>query len=156
MKFILYNLATAKEAWADEASELYKKKINHFISFDIQTLKAKKSAREDADFKRNEESELLLKNINSDDYVILFDERGSSFDSIKFSQKVENILGSSKKRAIFIIGGAFGVNEEVRQRADLKVCLSPMVMNHLMAQTMSLEQIYRAFTIIKKIPYHNI
>jgi 23S rRNA (pseudouridine1915-N3)-methyltransferase len=156
MKFILYNLATAKEPWAEQASELYKKKINHFISFDIQTLKAKKSAREDADFKRNEESELLLKNINSDDFVVLFDERGTVFDSLKFAQKVENILGSSKKRAIFIIGGAFGVNEDVRKRADLKVNLSPMVMNHLMAQTMSLEQIYRAFTIIKKIPYHNI
>jgi 23S rRNA (pseudouridine1915-N3)-methyltransferase len=156
MKFILYNLATAKEPWAEQASELYKKKINHFISFDIQTLKAKKSAREDADFKRNEESELLLKNINSDDFVVLFDERGTAFDSLKFAQKVENILGSSKKRAIFIIGGAFGVNEDVRKRADLKVNLSPMVMNHLMAQTMSLEQIYRAFTIIKKIPYHNI
>ncbi|MNT56711.1 Ribosomal RNA large subunit methyltransferase H [compost metagenome] len=135
---------------------MYRKKINHFISFEIQTLKAKKSAREDADFKRNEESDLILKNISSDDYVVLFDERGVAFDSIKFSQKVENILGSSKKRAIFIIGGAFGVNDDVRKRADLKVCLSPMVMNHLMAQAMSLEQIYRAFTIIKKIPYHNI
>lgn len=156
MKFFLYNLATAKEPWADEACELYKKKISHFVPFEIQTLKAKKSAREDADFKRKEESELILKNINSDDYVILFDERGSTFDSIQFSKKIENILGSSKKRAIFVIGGAFGVNEDVRKRADLKVCLSPMVMNHLMAQAMSLEQIYRAFTIIKKIPYHNI
>ncbi len=156
MKFVLYNLATAKEAWADEACELYKKKISFFISFDIQSLKAKKSAREDADFKRNEESELILKNISNDDFVVLFDERGSSLDSLQFSKKIENILGSSKKRAVFIIGGAFGVNEDVRRRADLKVSLSPMVMNHLMAQTMCLEQIYRAFTIIKKIPYHNI
>jgi 23S rRNA (pseudouridine1915-N3)-methyltransferase len=156
MKFVLFNLATAKEPWAEEASELYKKKISHFIPFEIQSLKAKKSAREDADFKRNEESDLILKNLSNDDFVVLLDERGSAFDSIQFSKKVENILGSSKKRAIFIIGGAFGVNDEVRKRADLKVALSPMVMNHLMAQTMSLEQIYRAFTIIKKIPYHNI
>lgn len=156
MKFILYNLATAKEAWAEEVCGLYEKKISHFIPFSVQSLKAKKSAREDADFKRNEESELLLKNLSKDDYVVLFDERGSTFDSIQFAKKIEGILGSSKKRAVFIIGGAFGVNEEVRQRADLKVALSPMVMNHLMAQAMGLEQIYRAFTIIKKIPYHNI
>lgn len=156
MKFILYNLATAKEAWADEVSELYKKKISFFVPFEIQSLKAKKSAREDADFKRNEESELILKNLNSDDFVVLFDERGSSFDSLQFAKKIENILGSSKKRAIFIIGGAFGVNENIRQRADLKISLSPLVMNHLMAQAVSLEQIYRAFTIIKKLPYHNI
>jgi 23S rRNA (pseudouridine1915-N3)-methyltransferase len=156
MKFILYNLATAKEDWANAVCELYKKKISYFTPLEIQTLKAKKSAREDLDYKRNEESELLLKNLTQDDFVILFDERGSSLDSIQFSKKIELVLSSSKKRAVFIIGGAFGVNDEVRNRANLKVALSPMVMNHLMAQAMSLEQIYRAFTIIKKIPYHNI
>ncbi len=56
---------------------------------------------------------------------------------------------------IFIIGGAYGVNEEVKKRADLKVSLSAMTMNHIMAQAVSLEQIYRAFTIIKNLPYHN-
>lgn len=156
MKFVLYNLATAKEAWADEVCELYKKKISHFVPFEIQILKAKKSAREDADFKRNEESELILKNLSSDDFVVLFDERGAVCDSLQFAKKVENILGSSKKRAVFIIGGAFGVNDQVRQRADMKISLSPMVMNHLMAQAVSLEQIYRAMTIIRRIPYHNI
>lgn len=156
MKFVLYNLATAKEDWAVEASELYRKKISFFMPFEIQSLKAKKSAREDAEYKRNEESELILKSLSSDDYVVLFDERGSVFDSITFSKKIENILITSKKRCVFIIGGAFGVNESVRQRADLKISLSPMVMNHLLAQVVSLEQIYRAFTIIKKIPYHNV
>lgn len=156
MKFILYNLATAKEAWAEEASELYKKKISFFVPFEIQGLKPKKTSRDESDFKRNEESDLILKNIQKDDYVILFDERGSVLDSVQFSKKIETILGSSKKRAIFIIGGAFGVNDEVRSRADLKVSLSPMIMNHLMAQAMCLEQLYRAFTILKKIPYHNI
>ncbi len=156
MKFVLCNLATAKEDWAVEASELYRKKISFYMPFEIQSLKAKKSAREDADYKRNEESELILKSLSSDDYVVLFDERGSVLDSIAFSKKIENILITSKKRCVFIIGGAFGVNESVRQRADLKISLSPMVMNHLLAQVVSLEQIYRAFTIIKKIPYHNV
>jgi 23S rRNA (pseudouridine1915-N3)-methyltransferase len=156
MKFVLYNLATAKEPWADQVSELYKKKLSFFVPFEIQSLKAKKSAREDSEFKKKEESELLLKNITNDDYVILFDERGLALDSIQFSKKIETVLSSSKKRAVFVIGGAFGVNEDVRERANLKVALSPMVLNHLMAQAVSLEQIYRAFTIIKKIPYHNI
>lgn len=156
MKFVLYNLATAKEDWAVEATEMYKKKISFFMPLEIQTLKAKKSAREDSEFKKNEESELILKNLSADDYVVLFDERGSVLDSIAFSKKIENILLTSKKRCVFIIGGAFGVNEDVRKRADFKVSLSPMVMNHLLAQIVSLEQIYRAFTIIKKIPYHNV
>ena len=156
MKFVLYNLATAKEEWAEAASELYRKKISHFVSFEIQHLKPKKSSRDDADFKRNEESKNLLENLSQDDYVIIFDERGQALDSLQFAKKIETALGSSKKRVVFVIGGAFGVNEDVRSRAQLKVSLSPMVLNHLMAQSVSLEQIYRAFTIIHKIPYHNI
>ena len=126
------------------------------MKIEIQNLKPKKSSRDDAEYKRNEESKLLLEHLQTDDFIILFDEKGKSFDSIEFSKKIENALGCSKKRLIFIIGGAYGVNEEIKKRADLKVSLSVMTMNHIMAQVVSLEQIYRAFTIIKNIPYHNI
>ena len=156
MKFVLCNLATAKEPWADEAARLYTQKINHFNPFEIQTLKPKKSAREDSAVKKKEETELILASLTPGDFVVLFDERGKSLNSIEFSKKIESILMSSKKRSVFIIGGAYGVNDEVRSRADLQVSFSPMVMNHLLAQTVALEQIYRAFTIIKNIPYHNI
>lgn len=156
MKFILYNLATAKEAWADEAARLYTQKISHFNPFEIQTLKPKKSSRDEAALKKKEESDLILANLSSDDFVVLFDERGKTFNSIEFSKKLESILSSSKKRAVFIIGGAYGVTEEVRSRAQLVVTLSPMVMNHLLAQTVALEQIYRAFTILRNLPYHNV
>ncbi|MBS1969013.1 MAG: 23S rRNA (pseudouridine(1915)-N(3))-methyltransferase RlmH [Bdellovibrionales bacterium] len=155
MKFVLYNLATAKEAWADEAARLYTQKISHFNPFEILTLKPKKSSRDEAAVKKKEESELILSSLSNDDFVILFDERGKSFNSIEFSKKIESVLSSSKKRAVFIIGGAYGVSDEVRSRAQLVVTLSPMVMNHLLAQTVALEQIYRAFTIIRNLPYHN-
>lgn len=155
MKFILYNLATAKEAWADEAARLYTQKISYFTPFEIQTLKPKKSSREEAAQKKKEESELILSTLSKEDFVILFDERGKTFNSIEFSKKLESVLSSSKKRGVFIIGGAYGVNDEVRARAQLVVTLSPMVMNHLLAQTVALEQIYRAFTILKNLPYHN-
>ena len=155
MKFVMYNMATAKEAWATEASELYTKKVSFFVPFEIKTLNVKKSARDEANFKRDEESRVILDQIQTEDYLVLLDERGKPFDSIQFSSKIEKILGSSKKKAIFVIGGAYGVNDSVRARADLVVSLSPMVMNHLLAQVVTLEQIYRAFTIIKKLPYHN-
>lgn len=155
MKLVLYNLATAKEHWADEAAKLYTQKISHFIAFEIQTLKPKKSARDDSAVKKKEESELILSNLSADDYVVLFDERGKIFNSIEFSKKFESILNSSKKRSVFIIGGAYGVSDDVRSRAQLVVSLSPLVMNHILAQTVALEQIYRAFTILKNLPYHN-
>ncbi len=155
MKFVLYNLATAKEAWADDAARLYTQKIAYFNPFEIQSLKPKKGSRDEAAKKKKEESELILSVLSKDDYVILFDERGRSLNSIEFSKKIESTISSAKKRAVFIIGGAYGVSDEVRARAQLMVMLSPMVMNHLLAQTVALEQIYRAFTILKNLPYHN-
>lgn len=155
MKFVLYNLATAKEPWADEAARLYTAKINHYTSFEIQTLKPKKSARDEAPQKKKDESDLIRSSLLTSDYVVAFDERGKVFNSLEFAKKIDHILMSSKKRAVFVIGGAYGFTDEVRERADLVVSLSPMVMNHLLAQTVALEQIYRAFTILKNISYHN-
>jgi 23S rRNA (pseudouridine1915-N3)-methyltransferase len=155
MKFVLYNFTTAKEPWAEEAARLYTQKISHFNAFEIQTLKPKKSARDESAQKKKSESDLILSSVTNDDYVVLFDERGKALNSMDFSKKIAEVQASSKKRAVFIIGGAYGVSEEVRARAQFVVSLSPLVMNHILAQTVALEQIYRAFTILKNLPYHN-
>lgn len=155
MKFVLLTCATASERWSEEASELYKKKISPFISFEIKELKTKKGSRDDREHRIKTDSEMILSEIKPDDYVVLFDERGETIDSRKFSHKTSQILLSGKKRALFIIGGAYGVDDRVRMRAQLKISFSKMVMNHLVAQTVALEQIYRAFAILKNLPYHN-
>lgn len=155
MKFVLLTCATASESWADEVEALYTKKISPFLPFEVRRLKIKKAAREDRDQKIKSDSDALLAEIKSDDYVIVFDERGESFDSRKFAQKIELVLNSGKKRTLFIIGGAYGIDDRIRSRAQLKVSLSKMVLNHLVAQTVVLEQIYRSFAILKNLPYHN-
>lgn len=156
MKAILFDFKTAKEEWFDLAVATYTKKLNPYIPFEVISLKSSKSDRDDAASKKKQESEDLLKKITSDDYVILFDEKGKDLDSIQFSKQIEAAQMSGKKRLVFIIGGAFGVSDDIKSRAQLKVSLSKMVMNHLVAETVALEQIYRSFTIIKRIPYHNI
>lgn len=68
---------------------------------------------------------------------------------------IEQIQNSGKKRSVFVIGGAFGVDETVKARAQKTICLSSMVLNHLVAKVVVLEQIYRSFTILGHLPYHN-
>ena len=155
MKFVLFSVTSANEPWAEAARTLYVKKINPYTPFEIKDLKNKKSARDEKSRKVLEESKALLEQLSKDDFVILFDERGRDFTSTEFSKKIEHVLQSGKKRCVFIIGGAFGVDDSIKSRADLTVSFSKMVMNHLVAETVALEQIYRAFTIIKNIPYHN-
>lgn len=156
LKWVLYDFKTAKEPWFDEAEEVYRKKIKPYAAFDVQHLKTLKADRDEATLKKNFESKLLLEKITSDDYVILLDETGKKMDSIEFSKLITQVSESGKKRGVFIIGGAFGVNDEIKKRAQKTICLSDMVMNHLVAEVVLMEQFYRALTIINRIPYHNM
>jgi len=148
-------LESQKEDWALEAQVLYSEKIKRFSDFEILKIKSPAVARDNKDYKVEEESKLILSKLKPDDYLALFDEGGKLFDSIEFAQNFKRMQESNPKRIIFLIGGAFGVSEEIKKRANQKLSLSKMVMNHHVALNVSLEQIYRAFTIIKGIPYHN-
>lgn len=155
MRLVLLTIATANEPWAKAAEDLYAKKISVFSKFEHIQLKPSKNPRSEADKKVKEDSDLLLGQIKADDFILLFDEKGESFSSEAFAKQIENTMNGGKKRLVFVIGGAFGVSQQLKSRADVTVSLSNMVMNHLVAQTAALEQIYRGFTIIKNLPYHN-
>ena len=155
MKWALYDFKTAKEPWFDEAEALYSKKIKPYSTFEIMHLKTLKSDRDEAELKKKFEEKMLFEKITSDDFVILLDEKGKKMNSIEFSKLVQSVNESGKKRGVFIIGGAFGVTEEIKKRAQKQIGMSDMTMNHLVAEVVLLEQFYRALTILNRIPYHN-
>ena len=155
MKFVFLHIQSSKEKWYEEASQAYVHKIKHFQSFEIVSLASKKLDRTDAAVKLRLESEMILDFLEPDDTLILFDEGGRNLKSEMFADLVQKQLNSGKKRCVWLIGGAFGVTEEVKARAQFKITLAPFVLNHQVAQIVALEQIYRAFTILRGMPYHN-
>lgn len=155
MKWALYDFKTAKEPWFDEAKQIYQKKIKPYASLEVVHLKTLKADREEADLKKKFEAKVLLDKITGDDYILLLDEKGKKYTSVDFSKLIGTAQASGKKRGVFIIGGAFGVNEEIKNQSHKQICLSDMTMNHLVAEIMLLEQFYRALTILNRIPYHN-
>lgn len=156
MKLTLLIVSGSRPKWLQLAIDEYAEKIRHHLSFEILEVKSAGQSREDKEAKVKKEAETILKQIKEDDFVVLLDERGSSLNSIQFSEKLNRIMLSGKKRAVFIIGGSFGVSEEVQKRAQLKLSLSGFVLNHHVAQVVLIEQIYRGFAILKNLPYHNI
>jgi 23S rRNA (pseudouridine1915-N3)-methyltransferase len=96
------------------------------------------------------EGELLLKAIPAGDFIVALDERGMQFTSHEFSEKIEKII----QPISFVIGGAYGLSDEIRNRANLLLSLSNMTMPHVLARVILVEQIYRAYTIATKHPYH--
>lgn len=92
--------------------------------------------------------------INDSDYVVLLDERGTQFTSEAFAATYDDILTRSE-RVIFIIGGAYGVDDSLHNRADLVWSLSKLVFPHQLVRVLLVEQLYRAHMIIKNHPYHH-
>ncbi|MGE0761891.1 MAG: 23S rRNA (pseudouridine(1915)-N(3))-methyltransferase RlmH [Bdellovibrionales bacterium] len=157
MKLCLWYVAGAKEAYAEAAEEVLCKKISTLCPLEVTPLKAKSAGRDDADFKRRIESEKILENLKADDFLWLFDERGRmAKDSIEYSKWLVQAVESGKRRVVMVIGGPYGFSEEVKQRASKTVSLSALTMNHHVAKIMAMEQTYRALSIWKNLPYHNV
>ena len=156
MKFLLLVVESQKQEWQEQANDLYITKINQLkTEFDIQKIKSPKLDRDEKILKIQKEGELISKALKADDFVIVLDEKGKELESIAFSREIQRAIDSNKKRIVWVIGGAFGLSEDVKRRANATLSLSKLTLNHLVAQTLLLEQIYRGLTILKGIPYHN-
>ena len=116
--------------------------------FGVQWLLLPYSAHE-GDRARDEESAAIMRHISNSEKVILLDERGRQMTSVEFSSELQ------KDSVTIIIGGAYGVNDELRRRANIMLSLSKMVMPHQIVRLVLIEQIYRAQAIANHHPYHH-
>ena len=156
MKIVLVCLGATNNHYLQEGISNYIKRLKHYINFEIKEIivsKNKKSSNKNIIM--NMESDLILSYLSQNDYVILLDEKGKTYNSKSFSKKIENFLLHSQKRLIFIVGGAFGFNDKLKTRANEMLSLSNMTFSHQIIRLFFLEQLYRSFTIINNHPYHN-
>lgn len=133
----------------------YVSRIEHYMPFSITIipeLKNTKSLSEDQ--QKQKEGELILKEIQPSDTVVLLDEHGAEFRSIEYANWLKQKQNTAR-RLIFIIGGPYGFSPDVYARANEKISLSRMTFSHQMVRLIFTEQLYRACTIIKGEPYHH-
>ena len=104
---------------------------------------------------QEKEADLILKQIEINDEVILLDEKGKQFTSVGFSEYISKKMLASHKRVIFVVGGPYGFAQKIYNRANGKVSLSAMTFSHQMIRLIFVEQLYRALTILKGEPYHH-
>ncbi len=129
--------------------ELYAKRISRWVRFGIVALPDVKKGGVKA------EGEALMRQLGADDYVVLLDDKGVDFSSVQFADWLGRRLAAGGKRICFVVGGAFGFSEQVRQRADMLLSLSRMTFSHQIVRAIFAEQLYRAFSIIHNEPYHH-
>ena len=155
MKIELWVIGKTAFKYLDEGIALYEKRLKHYVNFDLVVLPDIKNPPLSIEALKTKEGELILAKLTKDDYLILLDEKGKQMTSIDFSTFIEQQQINAVKRVIFQIGGAFGFSEAVYARANREVCLSKMTFSHQMIRLFFVEQLYRAFTIIKGEKYHN-
>lgn len=136
--------------------EEYIKRLGFYIKFELEIIPDLKNSKNLSEAAQKEkEGELILKKVQSSDELVLLDEQGKHYSSVDFSDYLQKKMNAGLKQLIFVIGGPFGFSESVYNRANGKISLSKMTFSHQMVRVFFVEQLYRAFTILKNEPYHH-
>lgn len=155
MKIILMVVGKTNEAWINAGIAEYETRLKHYIPFGVEVIADVKPGKRSADEIKNLEAKAILKQLADGDKLILLDEVGTKHTSRGFANAMQKWMNASPKRLVFLVGGAFGFAPEIQQRAEGKLSLSPMTFTHQMIRPFFVEQLYRAFTILRGEKYHN-
>jgi 23S rRNA (pseudouridine1915-N3)-methyltransferase len=157
MKITLIQVGKTIQPYLQEGINEYTNRLKHYCSFEMITLSAAKSQNSTTVFEqvKKNDSQLILSKIKPTDFVILLDEAGAQYNSLSLAAYINQHQLKSTKNLVFIIGGAFGFSQELYQRSNHKISLSKLTFSHQMVRLFFVEQLYRAFTIIKGESYHH-
>lgn len=134
----------------------YENRLKHYIKFELEIIPDIKNVKNLSEAQQKEkEGELILKKLSTTDILVLLDENGKQYTSIEFSKYLQKKMNSGIKQLVFVIGGPYGFSNSVYQKAQGKISLSKMTFSHQMVRLFVVEQVYRAFTILKNEPYHH-
>ncbi len=155
MKITLIQIGKIHFDFVNEGSDLFLNRLKHYTKMEslIIELPAKLKTTDVDQIKRNE-ADLLLKKINPNDFLVLLDERGKGLNSLAFASQIQQ-WQNHQSSIVFVIGGAYGFDQKVYDRCNYKLSLSLMTFSHQLFRVIFLEQLYRAFTILKGEPYHH-
>lgn len=156
MKITLLVVGKTEDKYLIEGIDKYLKRLKHYINFNMVVIPDVKNTKNLTEAQqKSKEAELILKQISNLDTVILMDEKGKKYTSMLFSNYLNKQMIGSVQHLIFIIGGPYGFDESVYQRANGRMSLSDMTFSHQMVRLFFVEQLYRAFSILKGEPYHH-
>jgi len=155
MKIEFWYIGKTNEKYLIQGIDIFEKRLKHYCKFSSVCLKDVKPGQTSEETKKRE-ADMVLSKLSSSDYLVLLDEIGDSYSSPSFSKLIEKLQLQSSKKIIFLIAGAFGAHETLQNRADKLLSLSKMTFSHQMVRLFFVEQLYRAFTIIRNEKYHNI
>jgi len=156
MKIQLQLIGKTGFPFVQEGMDEYSRRIKRYVDLSIRPIPdVNGTSSWSIDRLREEEGKRILKSLDPRDFVVLLDEGGKDPDSFEFARFLERQMLDSVKSLVFVIGGAYGFSDEVYARGNYKLSLSRMTFSHQVIRLFFLEQLYRAFTILRGEPYHH-
>lgn len=156
MKITLITVGKTDKDWVRQGMEIYISRLKHYIPFSVTEIPELKNVSSlSKEQIKQREGELIMKLVRPTDDLILLDEHGKEYTSVDFAKLMQNKISYTGKDITFVIGGAYGFSPTVYERANSKMSLSKMTFSHQMVRAIFIEQLYRAFTIMRGEPYHH-
>jgi len=156
MKLVLLLTGKTDQSWIRDGVAEYEKRISKYARFEIAILPDVKSpGKIPADKVMAREAEKILSFIKDGDYVVLLDERGSSYSTVDMAAWLRTTMSLPRKRIVFVVGGPWGFDPAVAARADHRVSLSKLTFSHQVVRLLFAEQLYRMLSVIAGDPYHH-
>ena len=157
MKIVFCSVGKPHESYVKDGIENFTKRVSKYFPVEWNIIPAPKNAAvlSEIDLKKAEATSILSL-IQKDDFLLLMDERGKQLSSPELAQFIQQRGNESCKRIVILIGGAFGVDESVKQRANYTWSLSKLVFPHMLVRLILAEQVYRACSILRNEKYHHV
>jgi 23S rRNA (pseudouridine1915-N3)-methyltransferase len=153
MKISIWSVGKNHEAYIKDGISEFTKRISHYYPIDWQLITPSKAAQ--SNIIKKEEAQNILKQLAPNDVLILLDETGKMINSPGLANLIQQKANQSTQKLIFLIGGAYGVNDEIKKRANFTWSLSQLVFPHMLVRLLLAEQIYRACSILANEKYHH-
>jgi 23S rRNA (pseudouridine1915-N3)-methyltransferase len=153
MKIILSSFGKQQEASTKEALDDFTRRVTRYFPCEWKLLPPSKLT--DPTQIKKQEAQVFLQQLQPDDYLVLLDERGKNISSPELAELIQGRANESRRQLVFLIGGAYGVDNTVQQRANFTWSLSKLVFPHQLVRLLLAEQVYRACTILRNEKYHH-
>jgi 23S rRNA (pseudouridine1915-N3)-methyltransferase len=155
LRLTLVSVGKLSEPFLQEGCEFFVERVRRYAALDLIVVPEEKiSSRGKKKYILQQEGERIRGKIRPEVFTVAADERGKVLSSEAFAHTLDTWSSSGLKEVVFIVGGPYGLDDSLKQKADFRLSLSSMTLTHGLAKMLLLEQIYRAFTILKGEPYH--
>ncbi len=156
MKLSIVLVGKTDEGFIKQGVELYQKRLSYYLPLNVLVLADIKGAGKfEPEQLKSKEGELILKQVQPSDFMLLLDDKGKQYTSVEYANYLQKHMNAATKNLVVVVGGAYGFSEKVYARANGLLSLSKMTLTHQMVRFFFLEQTYRAMTILKGESYHH-